>query len=163
MLQDEEFEEEMMTPERIAALGFKPQSEVITNHLLPYADELDAESTAFLKEVKTNLAQAVMLREMKPGCGVWSSRLMRYIRLYGLKFSKEDHIAFIKLAYELLLIPDLEPTKIHKFGTMFVILAKKRNLVSPKELTLPWRPLFNLGKKLFKNNATDIGMYHYLS
>lgn len=48
----------------------------------------------------------------------------RYIRLYGLKFSKEDHITFIKLAYELLLIPDLEPTKIHKFGTMFVILAK---------------------------------------
>lgn len=77
MLQDEEFEEEMMTPERIAALGFKPQSEVITNHLLPYADELDVESTVFLKEVKTNLAQAVMLREMKPGCGVWSSRLMR--------------------------------------------------------------------------------------
>lgn len=77
MLQEEEFEEEMMTPERIAALGFKPQGEMIMNHLLPYAAELDVESNTFLKEVKSNLAQAVMLREMKPGCGIWSSRLMR--------------------------------------------------------------------------------------
>lgn len=46
---------------------------------------------------------------------------------------------------------------------MMFIYYRKRNLVSPKELTLPWRPLFDLGKKLFKNNATDIGMYHYLS
>lgn len=79
MLQDLDYEEEMMTPERIAALGFKPQSEVVMNHLLPYAAELDTESNVFLKEVKTNLAQAVMFREMKPGCGVWSSRLMRFV------------------------------------------------------------------------------------
>ena len=48
----------------------------------------------------------------------------RYISIYGLKFGKEDHIALIKLAYELVLIPDLEPCKVHKFATMFLMLTK---------------------------------------
>lgn len=77
MIQDEEYEQLVTTPERIAALGFKPQKEILTNHILPYADELDAESCSFLEQVKTNFAKAVALREMKPACGVWSSRLMK--------------------------------------------------------------------------------------
>lgn len=77
MIQDDEFEFLVTTPERIKALGFKPQKEIFTNHILPYATELDEESMKFLEQVKTNLAKAVMLREMKPACGVWSSRLMK--------------------------------------------------------------------------------------
>lgn len=77
MIQDEEYEEMVLFPERIKALGFKPQKEMLTNHLLPYASELDEESTKFLEQVKINLAKAVMLREMKPSCGVWSSRLLK--------------------------------------------------------------------------------------
>ncbi|KAG6452438.1 hypothetical protein O3G_MSEX007632 [Manduca sexta] len=163
MIQDDEYEFLVSTPERIEALGFKPQKEILANHILPYAGELDEESTRFLEQVKTNLAKAVMLREMKPACGVWSSRLMKYLRIYGLKFGKEDHIALIKLAYELVIIPDLEPCKIHKFATMFVMLTKKRQLISPEELTLPWRPLYDMGKKLFSTSSLHIGMYHYLN
>ncbi|XP_035449064.2 proteasome activator complex subunit 4B isoform X2 [Spodoptera frugiperda] len=163
MIQDDEFEALVTTPERIKALGFKPQKEILTNHILPYAAELDDEASRFLQQVKTNLAKAVMLREMKPACGVWSSRLMKYIRIHGLKFSKEDHIKLIKLAYELVLIPDLEPCKIHKFATMFLMLTKKRQLISPDELTLHWRPLYDMGKKIFDKSATHIRMYHYLT
>ncbi|XP_045502357.1 proteasome activator complex subunit 4-like [Colias croceus] len=163
MLLDDEFELMVTTEERVKKLGFRPQKEILTNHLLPYADVLDEESNRFLVQVKTNLAKAVMLREMKPACGVWTSRLMKYIRIYGLKFSKEDHLNFIKLAYELVLIPDLEPCKIHKFTTLFIMLIKKRHLIKPEELTLPWRPLYELGKTLFDKNSTQIGMYHYLT
>lgn len=77
MILDDEYEAFVSTPERISALGFKPQKEILTNHLLPYADQLDDESNKFLEQVKTNLAKAVILREMKPACGVWSSRLMK--------------------------------------------------------------------------------------
>uniref|UniRef100_A0A2A4JML8 Proteasome activator complex subunit 4 C-terminal domain-containing protein n=1 Tax=Heliothis virescens TaxID=7102 RepID=A0A2A4JML8_HELVI len=163
MIQDDEFEFLVTTPERIEALGFKPQKEILTNHILPYAAELDEESILFLEQVKINLAKAVMLREMKPGCGVWSSRLMKYIRIHGLKFSKEDHLKLIRLAYELVLIPDLEPGKVHKFATMFLMLTKKRQLITPEELTLPWRPLYDMGKKIFDKSSTHIGMYHYLT
>lgn len=77
MIEDEEFEEMVLTPDRLKVLGFKPQKELLTNFLLPYVDELDRESAKFILEVKTNLAKAVMLREMKPGVGVWVSRLMK--------------------------------------------------------------------------------------
>ncbi|XP_041968894.1 proteasome activator complex subunit 4-like isoform X2 [Aricia agestis] len=161
MLQDDEFEELVNTPERIKALGFKPQKEILTNHLTPYADKLDEESQVFLEQVKTNLAKSVMLREMKPACGVWTSRLMKYLRIYGFKFGKEDHISFVKLTYELLLIPDLEPNKINKFATLFLMLTRKKDLISPKELTLPWRPLYELGIKLFHKNSSALGLFHY--
>lgn len=77
MIQDDEFEVLVTTKKRIKELGFKPQKEILTNHLLPYSNELDKESQHFLSQVKTNLAKSVMLREMKPACGVWSSRLMK--------------------------------------------------------------------------------------
>lgn len=77
MIQDDEFEVLVECPERAKALGFKPQQEVVTNRLLPYANELDKESQMFLEQVKTNLAKSIVLREMKPACGGWSSRLMK--------------------------------------------------------------------------------------
>lgn len=49
---------------------------------------------------------------------------LRYIKIYGLKFSKEDHIALIKLFYELVTIPDLEPTRINKCATTLTNLLK---------------------------------------
>lgn len=53
------------------------------------------------------------------------SRLyFRYMKIYGLKFSKEDHIALIKLFYELLTIPSLEPTRINKFASTLSFLLK---------------------------------------
>jgi len=41
-----------------------------------------------------------------------------------MKFSKEDHIAFIKLVYELVTIPNLDPNLINKFSTTLILLLK---------------------------------------
>lgn len=41
-----------------------------------------------------------------------------YIKLYGLKFSKEDHVNFIKILLEILCIPHLETSKVSKFCTI---------------------------------------------
>lgn len=60
---------------RIRHLGFKPQKEVIYNKFLPYADVLDDESLKLYTDIKTNLVKAVMLREIRPGCVLWISRL----------------------------------------------------------------------------------------
>jgi len=48
----------------------------------------------------------------------------RYIRLYGLKFSKEDHVVFIHLLYELTVIPDLEFSMVLKFAAQLANLLK---------------------------------------
>lgn len=48
----------------------------------------------------------------------------RYMKIFGLKFSKEDHIALVKLYYELVTIPHLEPNRLYKFSTTLLFLLK---------------------------------------
>ncbi|KAF5308174.1 hypothetical protein FQR65_LT06354 [Abscondita terminalis] len=145
---------------RIENVDFKPQRENVYNKLLPYANELDKESLNLFKDIKTNLVKSVLAREIRPGCMVWTSRLNKYTRIYGLKFSKEDHIALVKLYYELVTIPDLEPTRINKFGCTLNLLLKKR-LLSPDDLQLNWRPLYDLCVRITEKSHSDIGMYKY--
>uniref|UniRef100_A0A8D8S251 Proteasome activator complex subunit 4 n=1 Tax=Cacopsylla melanoneura TaxID=428564 RepID=A0A8D8S251_9HEMI len=142
-------------------LGFRPQREIIYSKYLPYADKIDSESVEKLAEIKANLGRAVVLQEMRPGWEMWTGRLMKYIRLYGFKFSKEDHIAFIKLVYELLTIPGLEPYLVVKFAPVLHTLLKKKELLLPGGLELPWKPLFDLVERTLANQAISLGMYRY--
>lgn len=62
---------------RYEKIGFKPQKEVVYNKLLPYSDELDDDSINMLKEIKGYLGRLIILREMRPGCGIWVVKLQR--------------------------------------------------------------------------------------
>lgn len=137
----------------------KPQKENHYNRLLPYADEIDDESEKLFVDIKTNLIKSVLAQEMRPGCALWTSRLNKYIKIYGLKFSKEDHIALIKLFYQLMIIPDLEPIRIHRCGATLVQLLKKKYLLTRDDLQLEWRPLYDLCVRTVLKSNTDIGMY----
>uniref|UniRef100_A0A8D2NT94 Proteasome activator subunit 4 n=1 Tax=Zosterops lateralis melanops TaxID=1220523 RepID=A0A8D2NT94_ZOSLA len=53
-----------------------------------------------------------------------------YIRLYGRKFSREDHVLFIKLLYELVTIPKLEISMMQGFARLLINLLKKKELLS---------------------------------
>ncbi|XP_071454240.1 proteasome activator complex subunit 4-like [Hetaerina americana] len=147
----------------IKILGFKPQKEIIYNKLLPYADKLDEESNCMFAEIKANLGRCVMLREIQPGCGIWCTQLAKYIKLYGMKFSKEDHIILIKLMYELVTIPDLEPWILNKFAQVLIILLKKRHLLSPDDLVLEWRPLYGVCKRILNTHDTTLGIIRYFT
>ncbi|XP_021936150.1 proteasome activator complex subunit 4B-like isoform X2 [Zootermopsis nevadensis] len=148
---------------RIKRLGFKPQREIVYCKLLPYANQLDEESVRMLSEIKANLGRAVMMREMRPGCGMWTARLSKYVKLYGMKFSKEDHLNFIHLMYQLVTIPNLEPWLVSKFSLALIILLKKKELISPEELELPWRPLYDLCKRIMSTGPVAVGMYRCFS
>lgn len=91
------------------------------NRHLPYATDyqrLDDESQRLLESIKRNMAKALVHKEMNPGLGICSAQLMCYIKLYGLKFSKEDHVQFIKILMELMCIPYLETSKVSKVGVI---------------------------------------------
>lgn len=79
---DQISEEEIKTrkEDRARALGFYPQSEIIFNSLLPYADELDKESLVMWNDIKTNLGRAISLREFRPGYVMWTGRLTKYLK-----------------------------------------------------------------------------------
>ncbi|KZC11232.1 Proteasome activator complex subunit 4 [Dufourea novaeangliae] len=137
------------------------QKELIYNKLLPYANDLESESQALFAEIKANLGRAVMLREMQPGCVLGLTRLCDYLKIYGLKFSKEDHIYLIKLIYELVTIPDLDPFLISGYSMTLLLLLKKKGLISPEELQLPWKPIYNLTDHVQSKIKTSLGMYRY--
>ena len=65
--------------ERENVLGFKPQKEIPYNALLPYADELDAESNDQLSQIKANLARVVQLRDIKIGGSHWTGQLAKLV------------------------------------------------------------------------------------
>ena len=129
------------------------QRELLYNHYLPYANALDRESNEWLQEIKENLSRAVLLRELRPGVVTWMSRLTAYVNLYGLKFSKDDHVKFVMLAWELLTSPDMEPRLMEVFTRVLLCLLKKRSLLTPADLTLDWRPLYKIYDELISHNV----------
>lgn len=49
---------------------------------------------------------------------------LRFLKLYGRRFSKEDHILFIKLLYELVTLPNLEPHMMQSYARLLIQLLK---------------------------------------
>ena len=102
----------------------KYQKTIVFNQHLPYADQLEEEAAGKLADIKRNLCAAVQNRDVTPGYIFWIGRLSSYIHVYGHQFSKEDHILFIKLAFELLTNCTLETTHIHSLASLLCTLLK---------------------------------------
>ncbi|GFT37520.1 proteasome activator complex subunit 4 [Nephila pilipes] len=143
--------------ERAENLGFFPQKESIYNNLLPYADKLNGESQKYLAEIKTNLGKAILCQELRD-ISSWSNHLAKYIRLYGRKFSKEDHVHFVKVFYELMIVPEIDLNFVKKCSMILNSLLKKVELLTRDDLILPWRPLYELYEKIFCSNFEAYGM-----
>ncbi|KAJ7987499.1 hypothetical protein DPEC_G00327130 [Dallia pectoralis] len=139
-------------------LGFVPQKDIVYNKLLPYADKLDEESNDILSEIKGNLGRAVQLREIWPGVLFWTRKLSTYMRLYGRKFNKEDHVLFIKLLYELITVDKLEVSMLQGLARLLINLLKKRELLSRDDLELPWRPLYELQERILYSKTEHLGL-----
>ncbi|KAJ8365239.1 hypothetical protein SKAU_G00140700, partial [Synaphobranchus kaupii] len=147
-----------MKKDATGALGFVPQKDIVYNKLLPYADKLDEESNEILGQIKGNLALAVQVRELWPGVLFWTRKLSTYIRLYGRKFTKEDHVLFVKLLYELVTIPTMEIGMMQGFTRLLVSLLKKKELLSQDDLQLPWRPLYQLYERILYSKTEHLGL-----
>lgn len=48
----------------------------------------------------------------------------RYVTIFGLRFSKQEHIEFVKLLFELAVTPDQEMCMTHHFVKAFLDLTK---------------------------------------
>ncbi|XP_056326451.1 proteasome activator complex subunit 4A isoform X1 [Danio aesculapii] len=147
-----------MKKEASELLGFSPQKDIVYNELLPYKDKLDDESNEILAQIKGNLGRAVQLREIWPGVLFWTRKLSTYIRLYGRKFNKEDHVLFVKLLYELVTIPKLEISLMQSFARLLITLLKKKELLSREDLELPWRPLYELQDRILYSKTEHLGL-----
>uniref|UniRef100_A0A673LWV1 Proteasome activator complex subunit 4A-like n=1 Tax=Sinocyclocheilus rhinocerous TaxID=307959 RepID=A0A673LWV1_9TELE len=98
------------------------------------------------------------LREIWPGVLFWTRKLSTYMRLYGRKFSIEDHVHFVKLLYELVTIPKLEISMMQCFARLLITLLKKKELLSREDLELPWRPLYELQDRILYSKTEHLGL-----
>ncbi|XP_061787911.1 proteasome activator complex subunit 4B-like [Nerophis lumbriciformis] len=135
-----------------------PQRELLYNGLLPYSDRLDREASELLADIKWNLSRAVLLRELWPGVAFWTRKLFSFLKLYGRRFSKDDHVLFIKLLYDLVTMPDLEPHMMQSYARLIIQLLKKKELLSRDDLQLPWRPLYQLFEKVVHSKTEHLGL-----
>jgi len=80
----------------------------IFNKYLPFNDSIKQQGYDLFEEIRENLSRIIQLRELRPGFSHWSSKLQRFISLYGLYFTKTDHIKLIHLYLSILTINDLD-------------------------------------------------------
>ena len=81
--------------------------------------------------------------------------------MYGFKFSKEDHVALIQLLFSVLNIPDLEPWLVTKTASVLVSLMKRKELLTPEDLSIEWKPLYKLFDRLMYSPYEALGMMQF--
>ncbi|KAL8654829.1 MAG: hypothetical protein Q9226_003276 [Calogaya cf. arnoldii] len=125
---------------------------------LPYQVEDEAQRQKNLQDIIDHLYVAVEAGDFAPGALHWTREIRNWL---GLKFdpTKEQRIRLVKLYYELALAPGLEATAAERFGSMFMVLTKRKHyLRSNIDLTLHWKPLYRELKVFVL--PSEAGMVH---
>lgn len=121
----------------------------LLQHPNVYTDKLgeqkgrEEERAAYLAEITTRLSRAVADTDIQQ-CVVWCVNLHKFVILYGLAFTRQQHVYLIKLLYGLLTTKNTDPTSLDKFAKVLYALIKKKYLIPRSELELDWLPLFEL-------------------
>lgn len=130
------------------------------NKFLPYSSDLEQDADKYLDEIKLNF-KAILSKSklVMTNLDKWMTNLQKYIALYGLRFSLEDHVWFIKAAYALVVTSNVDPLSLEKFCKILISLVKKKYLLVGSDLILDWRPLYEGKQPLNKRRSchlTDI-------
>ncbi|RWS28736.1 proteasome activator complex subunit-like protein [Leptotrombidium deliense] len=133
------------------------QQELVYNKHLPYYASLKDEALNLFKTIKGNLTRSILLSEAHSMN--WIENLVKYVKLYGRHFSKNDHIYLVNLFLEVVIVPGLDPRKVHWFIVVLYDLLKKHELLSPDDLVIQWRPLYDLYTNMFYNSKETYGLH----
>lgn len=130
------------------------------NQFLPYASDLNQDADNYLHEIKTHLRHCLQKSSLDlHQLDKWLTNLQKYIALYGLRFSLEDHVWLVKFLYGLLTdTQNIDPLNLEKFGKLYISLVKKKYLLTPANLILDWKPLYKLIYKYEDSSASARGM-----
>ncbi|KAG0235309.1 hypothetical protein BGW42_005476 [Actinomortierella wolfii] len=121
-------------------------------NMLPYSNVLSAEAAEMLQNIIQNFNLCVQAEEWAPGAAFWAKQLNKYLDLkYTLPL--ETRVSFARVFFELTVAPGMEISLVEYWARYCQRLIKKKKLIGPKDLTLPWRPLFDLLERvLFTKN-----------
>ncbi len=131
------------------------------NKFLPYAKGLEEDADKYWAELRASLKQ--LLTENRPtvnlvALGQWLTNSQKYMALYGLRISQEDHVFLVKTLYGLLFVPNVDPVTLDKLTKTLVPILKKKYLLANTGLLLEWRPLFDLYYRFEGSSAATRGL-----
>ena len=73
-----------------------------SNGFLPFREQIDEQASLAFREVRENLSRTVQCGELTPGLIIWSEKCRDFLSLYGLFFSKVEHLQLIDFYLALL-------------------------------------------------------------
>ncbi|ORX46182.1 hypothetical protein BCR36DRAFT_332117 [Piromyces finnis] len=118
------------------------------NTQLPYDIPNEEE---YLKTIKKNIALSILSKSYTEEAYYWFKELNRYIDL-RYELPEKDRVYFAKITYDLSVSPKLETSMVEFYSSFCFKLIKKKKYFKKEKLELPWRPLYNLIKKIIKMN-----------
>ncbi|CAO3568761.1 unnamed protein product [Mortierella alpina] len=120
--------------------------------VLPYSHALASEAADMLDNIVHHFGLSLQSEDWAPGALYWAKQLNQYLDLkYTLP--KETRIAFAKVFWELTIAPGMDVTMVEAWSVFCRRLIKKKDLIGPKDLTLPWRPIYDILERiLFPKN-----------
>lgn len=68
----------------------------------------------------------------------------RYLKLYKLEMTEAQHVALVKLTWELAFTPGIDFEPQHQLVKVLLRLLRKDKVLPPTALELPWQPLYSV-------------------
>ncbi|CAG8466985.1 9745_t:CDS:10 [Ambispora leptoticha] len=115
---------------------------------LPYASDFEGEPEAFLQRIVKNLCLTAKAQDWGPGCMHWVKQLNGYLDLqYPL--TRETRAVLARIMFELSTASGIDPSRGEVYASICMRLLKKKEKIGPEDLTLPWKPLFEIIDRTF--------------
>ena len=115
----------------------------------PNPDETNRLVQEEILKIKHNLSCAVVTLELSPGFMFWLDRLWTFLNLYGLHFSREDHIYLVELLAKVATNLDLEPATCQRVLSVMNENLLRGFYLKPGDLSINWRPWYDLYFKYY--------------
>ena len=131
------------------ATGAQQLSVFLTN--LPYWPELKGQLETHFSVIKRALSHAIQCEAINT-IEIIASDILFFVRRYGKYFSKEDHLMLVRLLYDIACRDPLPPHGLSSCLFAIIDLLLPHKLIPRSELTLPWRPLFELYLRVKKES-----------
>ncbi|GMT08718.1 hypothetical protein PFISCL1PPCAC_15 [Pristionchus fissidentatus] len=134
------------------------QKTVWTLQKLPYSAEIEEQADEHFRVIKTGFAHSVLLKDIRRGMLHYCTELDRYISLHSYRFTKEDHIALLRL-----LAPFIKKGEIYRDVRVMIrtmtTLLKKRDCLTRNDITFDWRPIYELYEEVAYGNLEEDGVF----
>uniref|UniRef100_A0A5S6QTL5 Proteasome activator complex subunit 4 C-terminal domain-containing protein n=1 Tax=Trichuris muris TaxID=70415 RepID=A0A5S6QTL5_TRIMR len=119
---------------------------------LPYYVEASSEADQWLSDIKAGIGQSLLKCEIPDALVYWFKQLRNYVSIYGMRFTKQDHINFIRIIFALVTSPDFDIGMVTLLCQLMMRLLKNVKLISRDDLQVDWKPLYRLEKRIVRKD-----------